>query len=133
MKVNNNIYYTAFYGIAYDRLYTACHLKFENMIFPTSPVVKNAKGTYDYIRAPRSQEFIDAILNDIFSIVGGSTEKLSVVLKENEVVVCSDGQMMVAFSHRKAALDYATKQLYENLDSFRTPTLVSYEYEPETC
>jgi hypothetical protein len=127
MKTNNNIYYTAFYGIAYDRLYTAFLLPFEKMIFPTSQVQKNAKGTYDYIRAPRSQEFIDAILNDQFSIVGDSTEKLSIVLKENEVVVCSDGQLMVAFSRRKSALDYATKQLYENLDSFRTPKLVSYE------
>ena len=127
MKNNNNTYYAAFYGIAYDRLYTAFLLPFEKMIIPTSQVKKNAKGTYDYIRAPRSQEFIDAILNDLFSIVGDSTEKLSIVLKENEVVVCSDGQLMFAFSHRKAALDYATKQLYENLDSFRTPTLVSYE------
>ena len=127
MKNNNNIYYTAFYGIAYDRLYTAFILPFEKMIIPTSQVKKNAKGTYDYIRAPRSKEFIDAILNDIFSIVGDSTEKLSIVLKESEVVVCSDGKMMFAFSHRKAALDYATKQLYENFDSFRTPTLVSYE------
>ena len=127
MKANNNTYYAAFYGIAYDRLYTAAFSTVEKMIFPTSPVVKNAKGTYDFIRAPRSKEFIDAILNDIFSIVGDSTEQLSIILKENEVVICSDGKMMFAFSHSKAALDYATKQLYENLDSFRTPTLVSYE------
>jgi hypothetical protein len=127
MKTNDNIYYTAFYGIAYNRLYAACFLPFEKMIIPTSPVKKNAKGTYDYISVPRSQEFIDEMLNDRFSIVEGSTVKLSIILKEDEAVVCSNGKMMVAFSHSRAALDYVTEQLYENLDSFRTPKRVRYE------
>ena len=128
MKSNyNNTYFTAFYGIRNNILYTAVLV--DNIIFPTSPVEKTAKGTYDYIRAPRSQDFVDTVLNDFFVIVDDSINMFSITLKKNEVAVCSDGEMMVAFSHSKAMLDYATKRIYENLDQFQKPYFTVYHEE----
>ena len=125
---NKNTYFTAFYGIEGDALYTA--IEMNKNIFPVMPVKNNINGTYCCIRTPREQSFVDAVLNDFFVNTEDSAKKFSIVLQENEAAVCSDGKMVFALSFSDAALKYATEQICENLDNFKVPTFEGYKYKP---
>ena len=128
MGTNSSIYYTAFYGIEDDTLYAA--VERNKTIIPTMPVKDSGDAHYSYICTLRRQNFVDAVFNDIFVNSEDPEEKFSITLQENDVVVCSDGRMVFALALNDAALHDATKQIYENLDRFKVPALMNYEYDP---
>ena len=124
MKTKVKTYYTAFYGIEDDALYTAHE---ENKrVTPIVPISPDSNGTYAFISTPKKQDFVDAVFNDFFVCSADPSQKICVSLENKEVMVCSDGRMVFAVSLTLDGLCHATEQIYNNLAQFKSPNLVAY-------
>ena len=131
MKFNYNnapgTYYTAFYSIENGKLYAA--LGDEECYCPILPVKKHSNEMYDFISVVKSWEFVDEILNSMFVHHNDPNKKFSIVLRNSESIVSSNDKIVFAAATSMAALHYATKQIYENLDQFKKPNFAGYDKE----
>ena len=131
MKVNYKnapgTYYTAFYSIENGKLYAA--LGDEESYCPIFPVKKHSDEMYDFISVVRPWEFVDEILNSMIVHHNDPNMKFSIVLRNSESVVSSNNKIVFAAATSMAALHYATKQIYENLDQFKKPNFAGYHKE----
>ena len=124
MSTNHNTYFTAFYGIEDNTLYAA--IEYNKHISPVIPVTPNSNGTYNFLGTLKKQDFVDAVFNDFFVYSEDPSQKISVIMEMDEVMVCSDGRMVFAASPSLDGLCYATEQIYKNLAQFKKPNLVGY-------
>lgn len=120
-------YYTAFYSIENGKLYAA--LGDEECYYPIFPIKKHSNKKYDFISVVRPWEFVDEILNSMIVHHNDPNMKFSIVLRNSESVVSSNNKIVFAAATSMAALHYATKQIYENLDQFKKPNFAGYHKE----
>ena len=120
-------YYTAFYSIENGKLFAA--LGDEEHYSPICPIIKHTNKLYDFIAVVKTQEFVDEILNSMVVHSDDSNQKFSIMLREKESCVSSNGEIIFAVADSMPALHYATKQIYENLELFNKPYFTGYRDE----
>ena len=133
MKVNYKnapgTYYTAFYSIDHGKLFAAYgDEEYYALVFP---VVKESDEMYSFFSTVKTQEFVDTILNSMLVHWDDPNKKFSIALRDRESVVSSNDKIIFAAATSMAALHYATKQIYENLDQFERFNFVGYHEELE--
>jgi hypothetical protein len=120
----NTTYPTAIFLIEGNTLYAA--LESNEIIVPLMPVSKSSNGKCNFVCVLREQEFVDAVLNDMFYDRENPTKKFSISLRSKETIVISDGQMVVAVASSISALNFAVHNIYDNIDQFKKTNLTGY-------
>lgn len=119
-------YLTAFFCIENGTLFAAeGNQEYHRPVFPA---VKSSKG-YTFIASVKHQNFVDDILNSMFVNVLDHNQKFSIILRGKESCVSSNGTIIFAVSKTVAALHYAAKQIYENLEQFKKLHFDGYSEE----
>ena len=129
MKFKNDpgTYYTAFYCVENGKLFTA--YGDEEYYAPVFPVTKEPDKMYLFISTVRRQEFVDNILNAMIVHHSNPNQKFSIVLRDKESIVSSNGTIIFAAASSFEALHFATMQIYENLDKFKKSHFAGYHEE----
>ena len=124
-----NHYFTAFFSIENGTLFAA--VGDQEYYDPIFPVVKSSNKEYSFISEVKHQDFVDDVLNGMIVNAKDRNQKFSIVLNEKDSCVSSNGTIIFAVSKTAAALHFATKQIYENLEQFKKPHFTGYHEELE--
>ena len=124
-----NYYFTAFFSIEKGTLFAA--VGDQEYYDPIFPVVKSSNKEYSFISVVKHQDFVDDILNGMIVNAKDRNQKFSIVLHGKDSCISSNGTIIFAVSKTAAALHYATKQIYENLEQFKKPYFTGYHEELE--
>ena len=127
--VADNHYYTAFFSIENGALFTA--YGDQEQYCPLFPAFKSAENEYSCCAVVKHQEFVDDILNGMLVNPKDTNQKFSIVLRDKESCVSSNGTIIFAVAKTFPALHYATKQVYENLEQFKKSCFAGYNEELE--
>lgn len=129
LQVANNHYFTAFFSIENGTLFAA--YGDEEYYSPLFPAIKSSDNEYSFCAVVKQQDFVDDILNSMFVNPKDPNRKFSIVLRDKESCVSSNGRIIFAAAKTAAALHYATKQIYENLELFKKSYFDGYDEELE--
>lgn len=124
-----NHYFTAFFSIENGTLFAA--VGNQEYYDPIFPVVKSSNKEYSFISEVKHQDFVDDVLNGMIVNAKDRNQKFSIVINEKDSCVSSNGTIIFAVSKTAAALHFATKQIYENLEQFKKPHFTGYHEELE--
>lgn len=124
-----NHYFTAFFSIENGTLFAA--VGDQEYYDPIFPVVKSSNKEYSFISVVKHQDFVDDILNGMIVNAKDRNQKFSIVLNGKDSCISSNGTIIFAVSKTAAALHYATKQIYENLEQFKKTYFTGYHEELE--
>ncbi len=124
-----NHYFTAFFSIENGTLFAAAGD--QEYYDPIFPVVKSSNKEYSFISVVKHQDFVDDVLNGMIVNAKDRNQKFSIVLNGKDSCISSNGTIIFAVSKTAAALHYATKQIYENLEQFKKPYFTGYHEELE--
>ena len=124
-----NHYFTAFFSIENGTLFAAAGD--QEYYDPIFPVVKSSNKEYSFISVVKHQDFVDDVLNGMIVNAKDRNQKFSIVLNGKDSGISSNGTIIFAVSKTAAALHYATKQIYENLEQFKKPYFTGYHEELE--
>ncbi len=122
-----NHYFTAFFSIENGKLFAA--FGDQEYYDPVFPVVKDSDDVYPFISVVRHQSFVDEILNNMIVNSKDRNKKFSIMLNVKDSCISSNGTIIFAVAKTAAALHYATKQIYENLEQFKKPYFTGYHEE----
>ena len=125
----DNHYFTAFFCIENGVLFAACGD--QEYYSPLFPAFKSAEDEYSCYAVVKHQNFVDDILNGMFVNPKDPNQKFSIVLRDKESCVSSNGTIIFAVARTFPALHYATKQVYENLEQFKKSYFAGYKEELE--
>ena len=121
----HNHYFTAFFSIENGKLFAGFgDQEGYDSVFP---VVKGAE--YPFISVVKHQSFVDEILNNMIVNSKDRNKKFSIVLNGKDSCISSNGTIIFAAAKTAAALHYATKQIYENIEQFKKPHFTGYHEE----
>ena len=121
----HNHYFTAFFSIENDKLFAG--FGDQEGYDPVFPVVKGAG--YSFISVVKHQSFVDEILNNMIVNSKDRNKKFSIALNDKDSCISSNGTIIFAAAKTAAALHYATKQIYENIEQFKKPHFTGYYEE----
>lgn len=121
----HNHYFTAFFSIENGKLFAG--FGDQEGYDPVFPVVKGAE--YPFISVVKHQSFVDEILNNMIVNSKDRNKKFSIVLNGKDSCISSNGTIIFAAAKTAAALHYATKQIYENIEQFKKPHFTGYHEE----
>jgi hypothetical protein len=125
----HNHYFTAFFSIENGTLFAAVGDR--ECYDPIFPVVKSSDKEYSFISVVKHQDFVDDVLNGMIVNTKDRNKKFSIVLNGKDSCISSNGTIIFAVSKTAAALHYATRQIYENLEQFIKPHFTGYHEELE--
>ena len=125
----HNHYFTAFFSIENGKLVAG--FGDQEGYAPVFPVVKSSDKEYSFISVVKHQDFVDDVLNGMIVNTKDRNKKFSIVLNGKDSCISSNGTIIFAVSKTAAALHYATRQIYENLEQFIKPHFTGYHEELE--